>query len=137
MNKDYIFCKCFNSRKWQLVVDGFILTGKCVCGENINSTHSAEIKAIRGPYIYSSKFVEETLNQLNKADDKWNNKFENSKEGKIMSLVYDVKLMDVNFQHYSKLTFLASALYISSKGTKHEKDCKNLINEICPEFFTE
>lgn len=70
-------------------------------------------------------------------DDKWFKKFQKSKAGKIMDLVYDVKILKAEYKNYTKLSFIASALMISAKGTKHEEDAINLINQIYPDYFSE
>lgn len=69
-------------------------------------------------------------------DNIWIKKFRKSKAGKIMDLVYDVKIMKAEYKHYTKLSFLAEALMISARGTKQEEDAVNLIKEIYPEYFT-
>lgn len=69
----------------------------------------------------------------------WMVKFRKSKAGKIMDLVYDAKEHKdkCNFHRYDKVSHLALALRISSKGTKHEEDADNLIKEIYPDYFTD
>jgi len=70
-----------------------------------------------------------------KNHDEWLSVFNKKKAGKIFNLVYDVKRLKSNNQNWNKLSFLCAAISVSSKGTSHEKDAIDLINEVFPEYF--
>jgi len=74
---------------------------------------------------------------MNLDHDKWLEKFNKTKEGKIFNIVHDFEVAESDFKHPNKISFLCAALYISSAGTKHKTDAVKLIRLIHPEFFNE
>ncbi len=61
--------------------------------------------------------------------------FDKTKHGKIFNIRYDVERYEKCSYRYDKLSHLASALSIATKGTKMETDSIELIKLICPNFF--
>ncbi len=78
----------------------------------------------------------ELLKKIN--HDKWLKKFNKTKEGKLMNLKYDYKLLDsppYNNGKPNKNNFCANALWIAVKNTKMEEDAKFFIQLLDPNFF--
>ena len=71
------------------------------------------------------------------AHDKWLKKYEKTKSGKIMNILYDIRECEVNLKNYDKETHLCSVLSIATKGTKMEEDVVEIIKLVCPRFYEE
>ncbi len=60
-NKIYTFCKCKQKPElgWKILLQGWVFTGTCTCGESINykSKHIIETKQIDGPYQWSDNWI--------------------------------------------------------------------------------
>ena len=76
------------------------------------------------------------MNTDSTSHDEWLKKFSKTKEGKMFDLRHEFDSLNSRFvQKADHLSYLANALWISAKGTKHESDAKHMIEEICPQFF--
>ncbi|MFO0090040.1 MAG: hypothetical protein ACK518_04490 [bacterium] len=73
--------------------------------------------------------------------DKWLEKFNRSKEGKLFNLKHELESLN---NPYSLTTgradinsYCASAIWIVVKGTRYEEDMRYFIKTLCPDFFQE
>ena len=69
----------------------------------------------------------------------WLKKFEKTKEGKMFNLLHEYKSLNnpLSTGSINHLSYLSNALWIAVKGSKMESDAKEMINMICPDFFSD
>ncbi len=69
--------------------------------------------------------------------DKFLKKFQKSKSGKLFDVLWELREARHEGTRLDKLSYVCSALWIISEGTKYESDVKEIIMECCPEFFND
>jgi hypothetical protein len=71
--------------------------------------------------------------------ENWLLKFNKTKEGKMFNLNHEFQSLNspLSTGSVDYLSYLSNALWISVKGTKMQNDAKEMIQVICPSFFSD
>ncbi len=76
-------------------------------------------------------------NSTNTEHDKWLERFNKTKEGKIFNIRHDIELFLSDYKHFDVNTHLAAIAWIMAKNTRYEEDVRIILEKICPDFFND